>query len=42
MPSNPVAEKLGIDMMVTNSTSGTNAKKRFPSSNPKDDPYKWK
>lgn len=29
-------------MMLTNSTSGPNAKKRFPSSNAKDDPYKWK
>ena len=42
MPSNPVPEKHGFDMMVINSTSGPNAKKRFPSSNPKDDPYKWK
>ena len=42
-PPNPVVEKMGIDMMVTNSTSAnSNAKKRFPSSNPKDYSYKWK
>lgn len=29
--SNPIAEKLGYDMMITGST----AKKRYPSSNPK-------
>jgi hypothetical protein len=32
-----MADKLGGEMMVTNST-----KKRYPSSNPKDDSFKWK
>ena len=35
---NHLAEKLGHDMMVTNSS----AKKRFPSTAPKEDFFKWK
>lgn len=37
-PSNPLAEKLGYDMMIT----GSSSKKRYPSSNPKEDSFKWK
>jgi hypothetical protein len=33
-----LSDKLGGEMMVTGST----AKKRYPSSNPKDDSFKWK
>jgi len=33
-----LADKLGGEMMVT----GSMAKKRYPSSNPKDDSFKWK
>jgi hypothetical protein len=36
--SNPISEKLGYDMMIT----GSNSKKRYPSSNPKEDSFKWK
>lgn len=36
--TNPLTEKLGYDMMVT----GSNTKKRYPSSNPKEDSFKWK
>jgi protein-tyrosine phosphatase len=37
-PNNPLAEKLPYDMMIT----GSNSKKRYPSSNPKEDSFKWK
>lgn len=36
--NNPLTEKLGYDMMIT----GSNSKKRYPSSNPKEDSFKWK
>ena len=36
--TNPLTEKLGYDMMIT----GSNSKKRYPSSNPKEDSFKWK
>lgn len=35
---NPLNEKLGYDMMIMGST----AKKRYPSTNPKEDSFKWK
>ncbi len=36
--SNPISDKLGYDMMVT----GSNTKKRYPSTNPKEDSFKFK
>lgn len=36
--SNPINEKIGYDMMIT----GTTTKKRYPSTNPKEDSFKWK
>lgn len=38
--TNPLSEKLGYDMMITGSSSSS--KKRYPSSNPKEDSFKWK
>ena len=42
--TNPLSEKLGYEMMVTGSgpATGSSAKKRYPSSNPKEDSFKWK
>jgi hypothetical protein len=37
--NNIINEKLGYDMMITGSS---NSKKRYPSSNPKEDSFKWK
>jgi hypothetical protein len=36
--NNILSDKLGYDMMIT----GSNSKKRYPSSNPKEDSFKWK
>ncbi len=36
--NNPISEKLGYDMMIT----GSNTKKRYPSTNPKEDSFKFK